>query len=80
MLTVVPTHAPSRDRAAEARELLLLVEFWRPSLWAVTTFGLLLLAAALVAAGVAWAGAFFLGSAVTLTAHRYGPRYRPGRR
>lgn len=77
MLTTVPARG---DTVSEARELLRIVEQWRPSFGVL--FALLALAAAgvsLILAGFLWAGAL-VGAAVSLALCHYGPRGWPGRR
>jgi hypothetical protein len=64
----------------EARELLRLVEIGRPTMWTSSLCVLVLLAVVLLAAGVAWAAGLTVGVAVSLSLHRNGPHWWPGRR
>ena len=68
------------DRLADARELLRMVEIGRPTMWTLTLTVLALLAAALLLTGVAWAAGLTIGAAVSLSLHRNGPSWWPGRR
>lgn len=79
MLSIVPQSQPI-DRLEEARELLRIVESWRPNLRTLVDLLLLpLVGVGLVANGLEWGG-LLIGSSVSLAFCRYGPRRWPGKR
>jgi hypothetical protein len=74
MLTVVP------DRRTEDRDLIFLVEFWRPVVPLLLELFLLpLVGLALVLSGLSWAW-LLIGAATALALSRFGPHWWPGKR
>lgn len=76
MLTLVQQ---PRDRVADARELLYLIETTRPAMWLLYGLLPLLLGVGLVVAGLLWGG-LLIGAPIGWALLCHGPAWWPGRR